>query len=111
MRIALDFDDTVTRDPDLWMTFVVRALGRGHDVRIVTFRNNDMDNADIDQWREGKIPVFYTGGVTKRLYCMTQGWFPHVWIDDMPEIIVEFNDLVKIPVNLIKLNNEPERFK
>lgn len=90
MNIALDYDDTYTRDPALWDSFLNAALNRGHDVRFVTFRNAEGNNADIDYSSNTQmIPVLYTGGQRKRKYCYEQGFMVHVWIDDMPEIIVE----------------------
>ena len=38
MKIALDYDDTYTQDPELWLRFVKDALERNHDVRVVTMR-------------------------------------------------------------------------
>ena len=38
MNISLDFDDTYTRDPAFWNSFIVGARGRGHHVYLVTAR-------------------------------------------------------------------------
>lgn len=101
MRIALDFDDTFTRDPKLWLAFIYRALSRKHDIRVVTFRNKDGDNSDIAGIMTGLIPVLYTGGKRKRQYCYEQGFIVDVWIDDMPEVIVEDHYDKYIPQTLI----------
>lgn len=106
MRIALDYDDTFTRDPTLWMGFLTMARARKHDVRIVTFRNAKGNNDDILNSFKGLVPVLYTGGVRKRQYCYEQGFMVDVWIDDMPEIIVEDHHAENYPVNLIKIANE-----
>lgn len=89
MRIALDYDDTYTRDPIMWDVFIDYAIERGHDIRIVTFRSESMNNADIEWTIGDRIPVIYTGGQRKRVCCYAQGFMVQVWIDDMPEIIVE----------------------
>jgi hypothetical protein len=89
MRIALDYDDTYTRDPPLWDSFIDQSLAHGHDIRIVTFRSDNMNNEDIEESIGDSIPVIYTGGQRKRVHCYTLGFMVQVWIDDMPEIIVE----------------------
>lgn len=90
MKIALDFDDTYTRDPQLWDMFIMHAQRYGHDIRIVTFRSDNGNNDDVIAVSNGwNIPVLFTGGVRKRQYCYEQGFMVDVWIDDMPEIIVE----------------------
>ena len=90
MRIALDFDDTYTRDPIFWENFVGSAIRRGHDVRIVTFRSKEHNNSDLEELLNGvNIKVIYTGAHKKRPYCAKIGWLPEVWIDDMPDLIVE----------------------
>jgi len=48
MQIALDYDDTYTKDPSLWVKFIDNARDNGHTVVIVTARPDDNDNFDID---------------------------------------------------------------
>lgn len=38
MNIALDYDGTITPDPELWKFFIARALDLGHKIDIVTMR-------------------------------------------------------------------------
>ena len=83
MRLALDYDDTYTLDPELWNAFALAARQRGHDVRIVTARCAIRDNVDD---RIGDLPVIYCNGVAKRFYCREfADWVPDVFIDDKPE--------------------------
>lgn len=88
MNIALDFDDTYTRDPLFWDTVIYGALEMGHDIRIVTFRKSTMTHPALDYLAQ-KIPVIYTEYTQKRPYCKHIGWVPDIWIDDSPEFIVE----------------------
>jgi hypothetical protein len=88
MNIALDFDDTYTRDPGLWDAFIQSAKLRGHDIRIVTFRKTTMSHPALD-YLATIIPVIYTGYVQKRKFTNDMHWFVDVWIDDSPEFIVE----------------------
>lgn len=92
MKIALDYDDTFTRDPELWARIIFSCLHRGHEIRIVTFRSKLHNNLDLIEamayYNLSPIPVIYTAGNRKRDFCANLGFFPDVWIDDMPELIV-----------------------
>lgn len=87
MKIALDFDDTYTRDPNMWDVFIMNALSSGHDIRIVTFRKTTMRDPALDYLAQ-MIPVIYTGYIQKRQFTDDMGWPVDVWIDDSPEYIV-----------------------
>lgn len=87
MRIALDYDNTYTKDPPFWDMFIVDAIGSGHEIRIVTARCPRKDN--IDHVING-TDVIYCDGIAKRFYCKwladdKKGWLPDIWIDDKPE--------------------------
>ena len=90
MKIALDFDDTYTRDPVMWDDFIALSKARGHDIRIVTFRKTTMTDPALDRLSE-QIPVIFTNFIQKRKCCDDLGWFVDVWIDDSPEFIVHRN--------------------
>lgn len=85
MNIALDFDDTYTRDPIFWDVFIATAKLYGHDIRIVTFRKSTMRDDALDKIN---IPVIYTEYTQKRAFTNKMGWIVDVWIDDSPEFIV-----------------------
>ena len=88
MNIALDFDDTYTRDSALWNLFIEQAKDRGHDIRIVTYRQKAMTDPALD-WLGSSIPVIFTEGEQKRKFTNNMGWFVDIWIDDSPEFIVD----------------------
>jgi hypothetical protein len=90
MKIALDFDDTYTCDPEMWDTFIDMAIAKGHDIRICTFRKTTMKDPALDRLAE-KIPVIYTGYIQKRIFTDKMDWFVDVWIDDSPEFIVNMD--------------------
>jgi len=94
MNIALDFDDTYTRDPELWNIFIFAARTRGHDIRIVTFRKSTMRDPALDNMG---IPVIFTEYTQKRAFTNKMGWMVDIWIDDSPEFIV--NTVVLISEN------------
>lgn len=85
LKIALDYDQTVTTDPDFWYAFRELVASYGHDVRIVTARSPTKDNIDkhlVD------VPIIYCDGVAKRFVCHHfHDWDPDIWIDDKPQSV------------------------
>lgn len=89
MNIALDYDDTYTRAPELWDRFIADAIDLGHNVYIVTARDDRYDQiADAEDIDVNDI--IYCRGVAKKWWCHH---FPRIdfdiWIDDKPEAISE----------------------
>lgn len=89
MKIALDYDGTVTEDVQLWTWFVSAVKHRGHDIRVVTFRSGDELTQDLFDFAEVcGIEIIFTGRVLKQKFCKEQmNWEPDVWIDDSPALI------------------------
>lgn len=85
MLIALDYDGTYTADPGLWNHFVDVARSRSHEVHIVTMR------ADSEPVRLGCVVdrVHYTDRKAKRAFMQAKGLTVQIWIDDMPDFILE----------------------
>lgn len=77
MKIALDYDGTITLDPEFWNKFVALAQEHGHTVTIVTGRS-PVEKISTT------LPVIYCSRTAKRNH-----FHPDVWIDDMPHWIVE----------------------
>lgn len=83
MKIAIDFDETITEDPDFWSDFINLARRHFHEVTIVTFRRSDGYNDDITNYaNDHNINVVYTAGVQKANVFKAD-----VWIDDSPVTI------------------------
>ncbi len=89
LTIAIDYDDTFTKDPHLWNGFVSSALGRGIDVYIVTMRSPDQVG-DLHKVAHTipKDRVVFTALQAKRPY-MRRHHSVHVdiWIDDSPQYV------------------------
>lgn len=86
MRIALDFDGTITEDEWLWSQFAKLAMQRGHSVTIVTARHSMDDNSDIETFMAfSGIPCYVTTYGRQKATCFEAD----VWIDDMPDAIPE----------------------
>ncbi|ESX17883.1 hypothetical protein X766_15935 [Mesorhizobium sp. LSJC255A00] len=90
MKIALDYDMTYSADPELFQAFGRAAKRRGHDVRIVTARNNEFDRTAPLIEAEQHFPVIYCRGIAKKWFLdhFGDGFIPDVWIDDKPESIM-----------------------
>jgi acid phosphatase class B len=92
MNISIDFDDTYTRDPQLWNEFIRSAHAAGHTVYCVTARGSEYED-EVNEVLEsiGKFVsphnCIFTGGKQKRQFCLQRSIYINVWIDDMPEAI------------------------
>jgi hypothetical protein len=89
MNIALDYDETFTRDPEGWVKAIRELKKRGHNIFGVTMRyhseGNSMDKAYLDLVDK----LYFTSRRKKREYLDALGGIQiHVWIDDTPEFIV-----------------------
>jgi hypothetical protein len=85
MLIAIDYDDTWSRDPAFWLAFTRLAVANGHAVIGVTAR----DESDVDDMCKHyrSLMLFCTGGKSKRRFVADKGEHVDVWIDDSPEFI------------------------
>lgn len=90
MKIALDYDNTYSLDSAFWLAIADYAIYCGHEVRIVTIRDERYDRTEPLIKVEKTFDVIYTRGVAKRWYCehFGDGFVPDVWIDDTPESIL-----------------------
>lgn len=86
MYIALDYDDTYTKDPELWLEFIKMARARGHQVRVATMRC-EFEN-DMDPRLTSEVPVDFCCGKAKKITLEKRGLRPDIWIDDRPDWIV-----------------------
>lgn len=88
LLIAIDFDETLTRDAELWREFIDSAKRLGHRVVCVTARRDTEDNNEtIDEWLEVHgvdVPVYFTSLGSKVEYMTRLGLRVDIWIDDDP---------------------------
>lgn len=85
MLIALDYDGTFEREPQMWVEFIRSARHFNHQVIIVTGRRNTHVCLNVP----GDISVVYTHGFAYKVDGLVQAGYPRpdVWIDDMPGLI------------------------
>lgn len=90
MNISIDFDDTYTRDPQMWDNFIRLAQMSGHNVYCVTARSWREDEQVLGTVGKvvGRENCHFTALQGKKAYMNAKGIIIHVWIDDMPDMIV-----------------------
>jgi hypothetical protein len=100
MNISIDFDDTYTRDPDLWNLIVLMFQERGHTVYCVTARGpRGEDQTEV--WDTigqlvGKDHCIFTDGRSKQKFCWDLDINIDIWCDDHPEAIIQGRRLFDI---------------
>lgn len=87
MIIALDFDLTYTRDPELWNDFIKQSQSRGHEVFCVTMRYPE-EKFDIEDSIGKLCKIIYTKRFSKLQFVNDIGIYPDIWIDDNPYYII-----------------------
>lgn len=89
MNIGLDWDGTVTSDPESFLAFVKLFRSAGHKVYITTMRYPS-ENADMTQeWLDSVDGVIFTSREAKINATLDAGVKINVWIDDNPRAIHE----------------------
>lgn len=88
MNIGIDYDDTITVDPQMFHAFIDLARQQGHDIRIVTARSEAYGLDPVFKFAatfSPELPVIHTSGYEKHPYCVKYHDFNvDVWIDDNP---------------------------
>ena len=87
MRIAIDYDDTYTRDPEMWNEVIVILKSYGHDVRCVTSRRRTQDNVSDIISSGIELPLVFCGYNAKAEFARAEGLPIDIWIDDHPYTI------------------------
>jgi hypothetical protein len=91
VNISIDFDDTYTRDPEMWNAFIRLAQASGHKVYCVTARSWREDEQVLGSVGQvvGRENCYFTALQGKKAFMAASGIIIHVWIDDMPHMIVD----------------------
>lgn len=83
MLIALDFDDTYTKDPDFWDDFICNAKNRNHKVICVTMRFEE-EGKEVFKTIGKRCDIIFTERQAKEKFLNKMGIKPDIWIDDSP---------------------------
>ena len=88
MRIAIDFDETLTLDAGLWRGFIDACRAVGHHVVCVTARRDTDENRDtLSEWMRMHgidLHTYFTGLGSKVEFMKAREIKVDVWIDDDP---------------------------
>lgn len=89
MLIALDYDDTYTKDPEYWLEFIESGKKRNHEFIVVTMRNELTNENLLDQRLVNNVKrVIYTNRKAKVQFVANLGIKPDIWIDDRPWLLL-----------------------
>ena len=93
MIIALDFDETYTKDPMLWNYLI---LGVNHDklkankIIMATYRHEKLDYDPLFEiLRVLGVDCYFTDGKAKKPFLQNLGIEVDIWIDDNPLSIMQ----------------------
>lgn len=86
MTFSLDIDGCWSEDPRCFLSMTHLLRSYGHEVIIVTGREQPMDklqrlNIPLD------IKIIVSGSKTKEQAALDAGYKVSVWVDDMPGVI------------------------
>lgn len=84
MILALDYDDTYTRDPQMWNDIIGIMQHNGHTVYCVTMRAPAEGRAVREALESRVDGIFFTERRAKRDFMSARGINVDVWIDDSP---------------------------
>lgn len=99
MNLSLDYDNTYTRDPVFWDTFIGMAKRHGHRVYCVTMRTPE-EGEEVRRYLGHQVEaIYFTSRENKHDFMFKQWISIDVWIDDMPYFIMnnakDFADATK----------------
>jgi hypothetical protein len=97
MRLSLDFDDTYTRDPQMWSQVIAFMRNAGHEVWCVTMRfANSVEHSEVINFLGGQVDgIICTNRRAKKKFIEDNHPMLHidVWIDDNPFFILHGADV------------------
>ena len=93
MIIAIDYDDTFTRDTLLWRNFIELAQKLGHEVVCITNRRNPPVQGTGEDLLPEEVQVICADDRFKKVAALQAGYQVDIWIDDNPGSIGQSNKL------------------
>lgn len=87
LTIAIDYDNTFSALPDVFVQFIKLVQQQGHNCIIVTARSEQWVH-EVHQAIGDLIPIYCTNRTSKRAYMDNLGVVVDIWIDDAPQWIV-----------------------
>ena len=88
MIIALDYDDTFTKDPEAWFAAMHYMTLIGHTIIGVTMRYPSEASGMDKRYDAVCDHIYFTCRAAKQFAMAVQGVHVDVWIDDNPKWIL-----------------------
>lgn len=90
--VAIDFDNTITADPDFYLVLIQIYRERGWEPVVCTLRDNMEDNVREvrERLHDDGIRIYTTDGKRKRAYMLHEGISVGLWIDDYFPSVAQF---------------------
>jgi len=82
--VAVDFDETISDAPQVWLQTMKCLETGGYQVVVVTWRSPTTYPEDLQFLLDKGYKVFYTSFKSKRQYMESLGIKVAIWIDDNP---------------------------
>lgn len=87
MLIAIDYDETYTRNPQMWDKVIDTLLWHGNKVICTTSRRETMGNWEEIGRELPTIPIVFCNYRAKAGEVRKAGYCVDIWIDDNPHSI------------------------
>lgn len=87
MLLALDYDETYTRDPKFWDEVISIAAHHHHTIVCATMRYEHEGQDVIRDLGDKVKAIIFTGRKAKHDAVSSAGYVPSIWIDDSPHWI------------------------
>lgn len=82
--VGIDFDETISDNPNAWLKIMETLKTAGYIVYVVTWRPSNLYPEDLQYVVDKGYKVFYTSYKSKREYMKSQGIEVDIVIDDNP---------------------------
>lgn len=83
-NIAIDFDNTITEDPDFYKELITQYRHGGWNPIICTLREDTEDDREemARKLPDNDITIYFTNGTLKQTFMQNKGVNVCLWIDD-----------------------------
>lgn len=86
--VAIDFDDTISDNPEAWLRVMSTLECCGYTVVVVTWRPEGYYPEDLQFLVDKGYKIYYTALEAKQAFMAKQGVDIAIWIDDNPFAIL-----------------------
>lgn len=86
--VAVDFDETISDNPEAWLRVMKTLEVVGYQVVVCTWRSPSTYPEDLQFLVDKGYKVYYTSFTAKQEYMKAQGVDVAIWIDDNPFAIL-----------------------